>query len=314
MNELETNAREKIQKIDKAVKNNEKERKNLFEEISKVIENVNPSLGGFEELAAILALPEEQFILFEPIFIDELQKSFNNISDKLLLTQTLNASGVKVEDLQDSYLKINEEIDGQLGAALSRSKRDFLKKMMAITYNAIADTEGIAKKIIQIPIELCHQDAKIPTYANIGDAGLDIYALEDITIHPGETKLVKTGLKVAIPYGYELQVRPKSGRALKTKFRVANAPGTIDSGYRDEIGVIIDNIEPPIKDIEYTFDDKGQPFIHSILHGSDFTIGKGEKFAQLVLNEVPKVSFYQVESVAGIGENRGGGFGSSGVK
>lgn len=314
MNELETNAREKIQKIDKAVKNNEKERKNLFEEISKVIENVNPSLGGFEELAAILALPEEQFILFEPIFIDELQKSFNNISDKLLLTQTLNASGVKVEDLQDSYLKINEEIDGQLGAALSRSKRDFLKKMMAITYNAIADTEGIAKKIIQIPIELCHQDAKIPTYANIGDAGLDIYALEDITIHPGETKLVKTGLKVAIPYGYELQVRPKSGRALKTKFRVANAPGTIDSGYRDEIGVIIDNIEPPIKDIEYTFDDKGQPIIHSILHGSDFTIGKGEKFAQLVLNEVPKVSFYQVESVAGIGENRGGGFGSSGVK
>lgn len=314
MNELETNAREKIQKIDKAVKNNEKERKNLFEEISKVIENVNPSLGGFEELAAILALPEEQFILFEPIFIDELQKSFNNISDKLLLTQTLNASGVKVEDLQDSYLKINEEIDGQLGAALSRSKRDFLKKMMAITYNAIADTEGIAKKIIQIPIELCHQDAKIPTYANIGDAGLDIYALEDITIHPGETKLIKTGLKVAIPYGYELQVRPKSGRALKTKFRVANAPGTIDSGYRDEIGVIIDNIEPPIKDIEYTFDDKGQPIIHSILHGSDFTIGKGEKFAQLVLNEVPKVSFYQVESVAGIGENRGGGFGSSGVK
>ena len=252
--------------------------------------------------------------MFEPIFIDELQKSFNNISDKLLLTQTLNASGVKVEDLQDSYLKINEEIDGQLRAALSRSKRDFLKKMMAITYNAIADTEGIAKKIIQIPIELCHQDAKIPTYANIGDAGLDIYALEDITIHPGETKLVKTGLKVAIPYGYELQVRPKSGRALKTKFRVANAPGTIDSGYRDEIGVIIDNIEPPIKDIEYTFDDKGQPIIHSILHGSDFTIGKGEKFAQLVLNEVPKVSFYQVESVAGIGENRGGGFGSSGVK
>ena len=313
MNELEANAREKIKKIDKSIKANEKERKNLFEEISKVIENVNPSLGGFEELAAILALPEEQFTLFEPIFIDELQKSFNNISDKLLLTQTLNASGVKVEDLQDSYLKIIEEIDGQLGAALPRSKRDFLKKMMAITYNAIADTEGIAKKVIQIPIELCHKDAKIPNYANLGDAGLDIYALEDITVHPGETKLVKTRLKVAIPYGYELQVRPKSGRSLKTKFRVANTPGTIDSGYRDEIGVIIDNIEPPIKDIEYSFDDNGKPIIQSILHGSDFTIGKGEKFAQLVLNEVPKVSFYQVESVAGIGENRGGGFGSSSI-
>ena len=290
------------------------ERKSIFEALMNEVEKINPSLGGFEELAEILALPEDKFAILEPIFIDELQKSFNNISDKLVLVQTLNASGIKVEDLQESYLKINEEIDGQLGASLSRPKRDFLKKMLGITYNAIADTEGIAKKVIQIPIELCHKDAKIPNYANLGDAGLDIYALEDITVHPGETKLVKTGLKVAIPYGYELQVRPKSGRSLKTKFRVANAPGTIDSGYRDEIGVIIDNIEPPIKDIEYSFDDNGKPIIQSILHGSDFTIGKGEKFAQLVLNEVPKVSFYQVESVAGIGENRGGGFGSSGVK
>ena len=314
LNELEKSARKKIQVIDNKIQANEKEKKNLFEEIAKEIEQVNPALGGFEELAEILALPEDKFAILEPIFIDELQKSFNNISDKLVLVQTLNASGIKVEDLQESYLKINEEIDGQLGASLSRPKRDFLKKMLGITYNAIADTEGIAKKVIQIPIELCNKDAKIPTYANIGDAGLDIYALEDITVHPGETKLVKTGLKVAIPYGYELQVRPKSGRALKTKFRVANTPGTIDSGYRDEIGVIIDNIEPPIKDIEYSFDDNGKPIIQSILHGSDFTIGKGEKFAQLVLNEVPKVSFYQVESVAGIGENRGGGFGSSGVK
>lgn len=210
-----------------AVEKTEKENKNLFEELAKEIENVNPSLGGFEELAAILSMPDEQFTIVEPIFIDELQKSFNNISDKLLLVQTLNASGLKVEDLQDGYMKLIDEIDGQLGAALSRPKRDFLKKMLAITYNAIADTEGVAKKVIQIPIELCHPDAKIPAYANIGDAGMDVYALEDITIHPGETKLIKTGLKVAIPYGYEIQVRPKSGRALKTKMRVANTPGTI---------------------------------------------------------------------------------------
>lgn len=86
-----------------------------------------------------------------------------------------------------------------------------------------------------------------------------------------------------------------------------------DPGYRDEVGVIIDNIEPRIKDITYEFDEQHRPIITSILHGSAFTIGKGEKFAQLVLNEVPKVSFFQVESVAGIGENRGGGFGSSSI-
>lgn len=290
------------------------EQKNLFEEIAKEIEQVNPALGGFEELGAVLALPDDQFAILSPIFLDELEKSFNNISDKLILVQTLNAAGVKVEDVQESYLSIAKEIDGQLGASISRPKRDFLKKMMAITYNAIADTEGIAKKVIQIPIELCHPDAKIPTYANLGDAGLDIYATEDITVHPGETKLVMTGLKMAIPYGYEMQVRPKSGRALKTKFRIANTPGCIDSGFRGEVGVIIDNIEPPIKDIEYEFDENGEIHIKSIHHGSDFTIGKGEKFAQLVLNEVPKVSFYQVETISDIGGDRGGGFGSSGVK
>ena len=143
---------------------------------------------------------------------------------------------------------------------------------------------------------------------------MDVYALEDITVNPGETVLVKTGLKVAIPVGYELQVRPKSGRALKTKLRVANTPGTIDSGYRDEIGVIIENIEHPIQDIEYEFDEHGTPIIKSILHGKSYTINKGDKFAQLVLNEVPHVAFYKVDNINEIKGDRGGGFGSTGLK
>ena len=103
---------------------------------------------------------------------------------------------------------------------------------------------------------------------------MNLYALEDITVGPGETKLVATGIKVALPPGYELQVRPKSGRALKTKLRVANTPGTIDAGYRDEIKVIIENIESPIKDIKYEFDEvTHRPIITSIEHGSSFFIG-----------------------------------------
>ena len=137
---------------------------------------------------------------------------------------------------------------------------------------------------------------------------------EPVTINPGETKLIPTGIKVAIPRGYELQVRPKSGRALKTKLRVANTPGTIDCGYRDEVGVIIENIDSPIKDITYDFDEKGNIIIKSILHGSPYYIEKGTKFAQLVLNEVPTASFMQVEDIHEIEGDRNGGFGSSGLK
>lgn len=282
---------------------------------------VDPGLfgeGGIESIAAMLSLPEEQFQVLRPIVEQELEKSLNNVGDKLILTQALNANGSKAEDLVEAFELIAEQIDTQMGAEMSKQKRDFLKHLMANICNAISDTEGIAKKIVRIPIELCHPDAKIPTYANATDAGMDVYALEDITIHPGETKLVKTGLKVAIPVGYEIQVRPKSGRALKTKMRVANSPGTIDSGYRDEIGIIIDNIEPPIKDITYTSDlVDGKPVytITSILHGNDMFITKGEKFAQLVLSEKPKAAFYQVDSVSKIeNDGRNGGFGSTGLK
>lgn len=295
------------------------EQKSMIEDIMKEINTLNPNLGGFEELSVMLTLPEDQFGLIAPVFLDELNKSFNNVSDKLLLAQGMNAAGIKLEDMQNQYTALTESIDKEL-SAISQQKRDFLKQMLGMTYNALADTEGIAKKVIQIPMELCNKDAKMPTYANVTDAGLDIYALEDITIAPGETKLIPTGLKVALPEGYELQVRPKSGRCLKTKLRVANTPGTIDAGYRDEIGVIIENVEPPIKDIRYEFvtgESDHEPDyyrIRSIEYGSSYTIGKGEKFAQLVLSEVPKAAFYQVESVGQIGDNRGGGFGSTGLK
>jgi dUTP pyrophosphatase len=180
-----------------------------------------------------------------------------------------------------------------------------------MTYNALAEAEGVAKKTILIPIEYCREGAKMPTYAHLTDSGMDVYALEDITIAPGETKLVPTGIKVAIPSGYELQVRPKSGRCLKTKLRVANTPGTIDAGYRDEIGVIIDNIEPFIKSAD--MDEAGR--LYNVEFGSSYTIGAGEKFAQLVLCEVPKAAFYEVESVSAIdNDGRNGGFGSTGLK
>lgn len=282
-----------------------------FEKFMNALQEVNPEMGGFDELGAMLALPEDQFALIYPVFLGELERGYHNINDQMVMVQSMNMLGLKAENVREQYEEIYKEIDEQMGDILSHQKRDFLKQMLAMTYNALAEAEGVAKKTILIPLEYCREGAKMPTYAHLTDSGMDIYALEDITIAPGETKLVPTGLKVAIPAGYELQVRPKSGRCLKTKLRVANTPGTIDAGYRDEIGVIIDNIEPFIKSAQ--MDETGR--LYNVEFGSSYTIGAGEKFAQLILCEVPKAAFYQVESVATIeNDGRAGGFGSSGLK
>lgn len=146
-------------------------------------------------------------------------------------------------------------------------------------------------KEIKIYVEICREGIELPQYARLGDAGMDIRAAEDVFIAINETKLIPTGLKVAIPRGYELQIRPRSGLSCKTLLRIANSPGTIDSGYRDEIGIIITN----------TSTDK------------EYTIKKGERIAQIVLNEIPIIKWDIVNDVSEINGNRGGGFGSTGI-
>lgn len=284
----------------------------IFSDILNGMATANGGSEGIEGIASLLALPDELFEAVSETFIFELEKQLNDSNLKLAMAIALQNEGINSDNILEMTEKILASID-QL-EELPKSRKDFLKRVVTIGTNIVSKSFGTAKKNISIPIELCNENAKMPTYANDTDAGMDVYALEDITINPGETVLVKTGLKVAIPVGYELQVRPKSGRALKTKLRVANTPGTIDSGYRDEIGVIIENIEHPIQDIEYEFDKHGTPIIKSILHGKSYTINKGDKFAQLVLNEVPHVAFYKVENINEIEGNRGGGFGSTGLK
>lgn len=287
------------------------EKKNLIQSALDELKNVNPELGGFEEIAVLLTMPEEQFALIAPVFLSEMEKSFNNVNDQLAMVQAMNVAGIKAEDAEKEFIAICEQIDVQMAETLSAQKRAFVKELLAITYNAVSEAEGITKRHVLIPIEYCREDAKMPTYAHLTDAGMDIYLTEDVTIRPGETKLIPTGLKVALPLGYELQVRPKSGRSLKSKLRIANTPGTIDAGYRDEIGIIVDNIDPVIRSAD--IDDEGR--LYNILWGSNIMLSKGEKIAQLVLSEVPKAVFYEVDSVAAIeNDGRKGGFGSTGDK
>ena len=282
-----------------------------FMDIMSVLDSTG-SEEGIAPIAAILAMPDRDLKMFSEIFLGELEKSMKSSNEALLMAQTLNMTGGNIDDLNAAFQELLVEIDK--AEEFSDVKKDFLKRFFMIIINAISETEGVAKKIIEIPVELM-EGAKIPAYARLGDAGLDIYSTEDIEIGPGETKLIHTGLKVAIPRGYELQVRPKSGISLKTKLRVANTPGTIDSGYRDEVCVIIENLEPKIADIDYDFDERGRTIINSILHGKSYSIEKGQKIAQLVLNEIVVANFEKVNSIAEVeGEDRGGGFGSTGLK
>ena len=287
------------------------ERKSTFEALLQEVEKVNPALGGFDELAALLALPDEQFVLISPVFLAELEKSFNNIDDKLLLAQAMNAAGTKVEDMQEAYTQLINAIDANFEGVLTIPKKDFLKRLLAITYNSIADVQGVTKRIVQVPIELTSEDAQIPKYAHLGDGAVDLYSPADYTIKPGETIIIPCDIKVALPYGYAFLIHPRSGTSAKTKLRIAYSVGLVDSQYKGVIGVIVENIEPPIKDFTYEFDDNGRPILTSVLHGQSYSNSKGERFAQMRLVEVPTANFFQVESVDGIGDDRGGGFGST---
>ena len=305
-------ARKAAQAINQESQERIVQKQSAFEKLMNEIQKINPGLGGFDELAMMLALPEEQFALLAPIFLDELEKSYNNVQDKVFIAQAVNAAGQKMEDIELMFRQLINSIDVQFAEVISAQKRDFLKRMLSISYNSLAETEGVIKRIVQVPIELTSENAKIPKYAHLGDGAVDLYSPADYTIDPGETVIIPCDIKVALPYGYAFLIHPRSGTSAKTKLRIANSVGLVDSQYKGVIGVIVENIEPPIKDITYEFNDDGHPILTSVLHGKSYTISKGERFAQMRLVEVPTANFFQVESVDGIGDDRGGGFGSSG--
>lgn len=161
---------------------------------------------------------------------------------------------------------------------------------------------------VKIHIQKCRKNAVMPGYARNGDAGMDVRAAENVTILPGETVIVPTGLKMAIPEGYEIQVRPRSGISARTALRLSNSPGTIDSGYRDEIGILITNTSPGGTENEICTIKKGDGGF------GRYEIRTGDRIAQFVLSKVPEALLEETEDITVIGEDRGGGFGSTGHK
>lgn len=271
--------------------------------------NVLPQQDQKEIFAELLELPDEQFLTLKPIILESFYKTYDSLESKMLLYQGMKTSGVSIEEYNKASKTFIEEIKKL--KTLSQAKIDFLVQILSLVQTAINECEEASKELIPIPIELCHPNAKIPTYAHETDGGADIYAVEDITLRPSEQTIVKTGLKIACPPGYAVLVHPRSGLSAKTKMRVCNAIGLIDSDYRSEVGVIIENNEAPIKDLTYDFDENHRPVLTSILHGADLHITKGERFAQLRLVKVPHMIFHQVDSIDNVEGDRGGGFGST---
>ena len=137
-------------------------------------------------------------------------------------------------------------------------------------------------------VKKLREDAICPRYAHPGDAGADLFAAEAVDLGPGESCLVHTGIAIATPPGTEAQVRPRSGLALKHGITVLNTPGTIDEGYRGEVGVILINHGPAV-----------------------FSVEKGMRIAQLVVKPVITVTVEETDDLTDT--HRGeGGFGSTG--
>ena len=284
--------------------------KDLFEAILTSDEGILQE-DNLKELSSMLLLPDEEFEILHEAYLLQLEESLTDSTTRIILAEALKRDNLKPDDAIRAFQAAIDSIDTEMDA-LPQNKKDFLKRFFGIAINLIQGLEGVTDRIVSIPIEK-NTNVKLPTYSSTEAAGLDLYAPKEYTIKPGETIIIPTGIKVALPVGYAFLIQPRSGLSVKTGLRIANTPGLIDSDYRDEIGVIVENIEPAIADIEYNFDDDtGVPQIVSILHGKSYTIHEGDRFAQMRLVEVPTASFYEVESVSEIGQNRGGGFGSTG--
>ncbi|MFW5915241.1 MAG: dUTP diphosphatase [Planctomycetota bacterium] len=145
---------------------------------------------------------------------------------------------------------------------------------------------------VEVKKKAGNDDLDLPCYMSEGAAGMDLYAAvqEPTELKPGNVELIPTGIQIALPEGYEAQVRPRSGLALKNGVTVLNSPGTIDSDYRAEVGVILANL------------------------GDDaFTVTRGMRVAQMIINSVCRAQMVEVDELDET-KRQFGGFGSTGVQ
>ena len=247
------------------------------------IPGTNQTMG---QLIQLLELPDNQFNAVYPKMKKELERAFgsNAVRKEILAQLTLSP----IEDLQGELTGIEKMIaEINKDDSLSANKKDILTGILSQSASLISSVVKIPRELIDVKVQKIHEDAVIPEYAHVTDAGADIYAIEDMAVKPHTTVLVRTGLKVAIPTGYEIQIRPRSGMSLKTTMRIANTPGTIDAGYRGEVCVIMENTG-----------------------NLTYNISKGDKVAQMVIAPVPMINWIETNELDNTDRGEGG-FGST---
>ena len=218
-----------------------------------------------------------------------------------------------------------EEHNREVGRATMLPPDNFLHKYFGVPYeeNNLSHTPPPAT----LQMTLIRPDAILPTYAHTGDSGMDVYSTEDVLIQPQETELIPIGIQFDIPFGYELQIRPRSGISLNTMLRIANQIGTVDSGFKNEVKVIMHNSSETgnNKYNNITLEDCKTEEMKNA-KGS-YLIRKGDKIAQLVFAKVEYPNTVIVTKFDGSVEKYGDyhkpddgkirgkkGFGSSGIK
>lgn len=249
------------------------------------------AVGQFAEM---MDTPDEQFDAIWPVYKEMFTKvlkseDFQNQQKNMIAT----FPDLTDEDIAEEKAKYKEILDDLSNEPdISDSKKEFLALMLNSIIELHEQLIVSGRTRIEVKVVKLREDAIIPTYAHPTDAGADVYAVEETKIAAGETKAVATGIAVAIPAGYEIQVRPRSSLSLNTGLRIANAPGTIDADYRGEIGVIVTN----------TGD-------------TDYVIDKNMKIAQLVIAPTPMIKWDEVKTVEELGTTKRGegGFGSTDV-
>ena len=271
------------------MKNNENKEMTKYQELfSSIGQFTGTDASGFIQ---ILDTPDDEFEKTYELFKPQVLKFFASETYQHDIIQKMSIMpDISLKEERDAAAALLNTIDND--ESLSPFKKDFIHLIMDSTIDVISDLLESRRTRIDVKVVRLNDNAIIPEYAHPTDAGADISSCEETIIKPGETKLVRTGLAVAIPDGYEIQIRPRSGLSIKTPLRIPNSPATIDSEYRGEIKVPIWNTGDTIH-----------------------VIDKGMRIAQMLIAPTPMIRWNEVETIEELGstERGSGGFGSTGL-
>lgn len=240
----------------------------IEQSIDEMLSQLNEIPTEFIDGAPNMANEIFEGILQNPTFLYQIDKA----------SQDYKNSGKSPEMINTEISHVKDQVVKKFAELITEADDDNRKKLLSDFCEAIvkvyADLLSTEWYDAHIHVQKCRPSAMLPTRAHWYDVGFDVAAAEEVTVYPGQTIIVPTGLKMSIPPRWVVSVRPRSGLSAKTDLRLANAPGTIDPGYLDEVGVIITNIG----DERYT--------IHS-----------GDRIAQLVVEKRYNVEFIECDDV-----------------